>query len=95
MKLLIELKEDMAAKSKLIGKVVKLTWEDAWHNGKDYFTTKDIHDMPDYFLVTVGFVLRDNKKGITLSPEFIPENDRYRFAHHICRAMIRKVEVLK
>jgi len=80
--------------SKLLGKIVEVKWEDAWFSDRS-FNFDDIKKEDPFYLTTVGYVIRDDKTGITLSPELSFRSGLYRNCHHVCRAMIRKVRRLK
>ena len=77
--------------------IVKIDWEDAWSN-TDYWTIAEIKDRPTYDMILVGIVIRNDKTGITVARERLPNLSdgemRFRDIQHIPRAMIRKVKIL-
>ena len=77
-----------------IKKSVIITWEDAWSNNKAYFNPKSIIEEGPCMVTSIGFVIRDNKAGISLAHEDFG-SDEYRSIQHIPRAMIRKIRILK
>lgn len=79
-----------------IGDIVDITWEDAWASG-EYFTLEQIKKEKPYIGHTVGIVIRHDKTGTTLAQEFGfgARTADYRRVHHIPKAMVRKIKVLK
>ncbi len=72
--------------------IVRILWEDAWSD-PGYNTVDEVSREGPYHIESIGFVLRNNKAGITTSRERMA-NGRYRTIQHIPRAMVRKVDVL-
>ena len=73
--------------------IVRVLWEDAWSDPA-YTTLDEISREGPYMIETVGYVIRNNKNGITTARERITST-RFRNVQHVSRAMIRKVDILK
>lgn len=67
-----------------------ITWRDSWH-GYDAATERD-QVKGNKFLVTVGFLVRENKDEVILCTETAMEtgDDRVRFANGIVKKNIIK-----
>ena len=78
-----------------VGKMVCVTWEDAWASD-DYWTMDEIQASKPYLVDTVGVCVRDDKQFIATSRTVLhPPTERFRTVHVIPRAMVKKVRVLK
>ena len=73
--------------------LVKILWEDAWSD-PGYFSLKQIAEEEPYLIETVGWVIRNDKTGISTAREKFADG-RFRTIQHIGRPMIRKVEILR
>jgi hypothetical protein len=79
---------------KNLKKVVLVEWIDAWSDTA-YNTQREIDEHGAYMCYNVGFVLRDDDLGITMTRELSPDRSNFRYINHIPRAMIQSVTVLK
>ena len=80
-----------------IGDFVDVTWEDAWADGANYYSLKSISNEAPYIGHTCGKVIRHDRSGTTIAQQF-GFGDRvmeFRRIHHIPKAMVRKIKVLK
>lgn len=82
------------SKKSLVGEVLYLVWEDAWHSEHSYETVESIKTSKPYILETVGICIRDDESGITIATDKTP-GDEYRHISHRPRYMIKKIKVLK
>lgn len=73
-------------------KIMRIEWDDACHTSRQFYG----NELPDdsVRLVTVGHVVKENKKSICLAVE-ISEDDGFRHVHSIPKSLIRKKRVLK
>lgn len=71
--------------------VLRVSWRDAFF---DY----DAHDAseirPDYLVQTVGFLLADGPKFVSLAAEILPNGDGFRAITHIPTKLVKTREVL-
>lgn len=84
----------MGGKLSHVGKNVSVVWEDAWANSGNYYTPEDIGEEQPLVVEILGRCIRENKDGITLAMEILPDG-RFRHAFHVPRGMVRKVRVLR
>jgi hypothetical protein len=80
-------------KSKRPFKAVIVTWNDAWESQADA-TPEEIKHEP-VVQNTIGFLIRDNKKGITLATEYAEDGSGLRTTNFIPRGMVVKVKRLR
>jgi hypothetical protein len=80
-------------KSKRPFKPVIVTWNDAWESQEDA-TPEEIKHEP-VVQNTIGFLIRDNKKGITLATEYADDGSGLRTTNFIPRGMVVKVKRLR
>ena len=80
-----------------LGDIVDITWEDAWADSQNYYTVDSINSESPYIGHTVGKVIRHNKYGTTIAQEygFGSRVDDFRRVHHVPKAMVRKIKVLR
>jgi hypothetical protein len=72
--------------------IVQVDWEDAWSNGDYEYSQDEIDERGPLICHSAGFLVRDDKSGVTLVTEIFDErNDPFRKIQHIPRGMIRKV----
>jgi hypothetical protein len=71
--------------------IVRVDWEDAWSSTGDY--NQDDIDLHEPLIChSAGFLVRDDKSGVTLAVEIFDESDDpFRKVQHIPRGMVRKV----
>jgi hypothetical protein len=68
-------------------------WQDAHSDGGQHAESDIAHEA--LIVHTIGYVLRDDDKGVSIAAEFIPESDNYRAITFIPRALVLAVEGLK
>lgn len=72
--------------------LILVTWRDAWFD----FDEPDPQDVrEDYLVRTVGFVVAQNARFMSLAQELLPDGDGYRAVTHIPLASVETVENLK
>jgi hypothetical protein len=65
--------------------LVMVTWRDAYFD----FDQQGAEDpRPDYLVHTVGFLLNEGTKFISLAQEILPDGDGYRAVTHIPRSIV-------
>jgi hypothetical protein len=68
--------------------LVLVTWRDAWFD----FDGEDAGESrPDYLVTTVGFVLRDGPRFLSLAQEVLPDGDGFRAVTHIPRSVVESI----
>lgn len=68
--------------------LVLVTWRDAWF---DFDGDDDTESRADYLVTTVGFVLRDGPRFLSLAQEVLPDGDGFRAVTHIPRKVIESI----
>jgi hypothetical protein len=68
--------------------LVVVTWRDAWFD----FADDEVRD--DYLVRTVGFVVADGPRFVSVAQELLPDEDGFRAVTHIPRGMITEVRRL-
>lgn len=72
--------------------MVLVTWRDAWFD----FDEPDPQDArQDYLVSTVGFVVRETSRFLSVAQEVLPGGDGFRAVTHIPVAVIEKVTPLE
>lgn len=73
--------------------IVAVTWLDAHGSATD---TYGIGDIPHYAheLVTLGWLLRDDATGVSISNEYCGDQD-YRGVTFIPKALVKDIKILK
>ena len=83
--------EDGVADSDAGYPLVLVTWHDAWFD----FDQKDPEDCrPDYVVRTVGFLVNDGARFVSLAQEVLPDGDGFRAITHIPRSIIESISTL-
>lgn len=72
-------------------RIVKVEWEDAWNSGSTQFGDKELIEEPPFILRSTGYLVQNDKRGISLAMERGPGNRPNRYVTFIPRAMVRKV----
>lgn len=73
--------------------LVLVHWNDAWADSHDWASAEEVGVAHQVLkMVTVGWMLADNEKGISLFCEKSVEDGRFRGRTFIPRPMITKVE---
>jgi len=62
-----------------------VVWADAWF---DQDQMHDGHVRDEYLVQTVGFVIRETGKVLSLAAEVLPDGEGYRAVTHIPKAVI-------
>ncbi len=76
-------------------KVVEITWEDAW-SSDDHWTAEEIKNRGPFLLKTVGYLVYQDKRIITLSAEHkVNDSDRHKHIIVIPKSVVRYSRVLK
>jgi hypothetical protein len=72
--------------------LVVVTWRDAWFD----FDEPDPEDVrSDYLVRTVGFLLRQGPRFVSVAQELLPEGDGFRAVTHIPTAVVEKIASLR
>jgi hypothetical protein len=71
--------------------LVMVTWHDAWF---DFDQTSPEDCRPDYLVHTVGFLLSEGPRFISVAQEMLPDGDGFRAVTHIPVAIIERVTTL-
>jgi hypothetical protein len=70
---------------------VLVTWHDAWFD----FDQQDHEDCrADYLVRTVGFLVDDGPRFVSVAQEILPDGDGFRAVTHIPRSIIEQVRDL-
>lgn len=72
--------------------LVVVTWRDAWFDF-DQPDPEEIRD--DYLVTTVGYVVRNGPRFVSLAQEILPDGDGYRAVTHIPRSVICDVRTIE
>jgi len=71
--------------------IVLVTWHDAWFD----FDQQDPDDCrADYLVRTVGFLVDDGPRFVSVAQEILPDGDGFRAVTHIPRSIIEEVSEL-
>ncbi len=68
--------------------LVVVIWRDAFFDF-DQSNAEDIR--PDYLVHTVGFLLADGPKFVSLAQEVLPDGDGFRAVTHVPRSIVERV----
>ena len=72
--------------------LVLVTWRDAWFD----FDEPDPEDVrSDYLVRTVGFLLREGPRFVSVAQELLPEGDGFRAVTHIPAAVVENIASLR
>jgi len=71
--------------------LVLVTWRDAWF---DFDQAADDDERPDYLVRTVGFVVREGPRFVSIAQELLPEGDGFRAVTHIPWSVIEGIITL-
>jgi hypothetical protein len=72
--------------------LVLVVWRDAWFD----FDQKDEEESrSDYLVHTVGFLLSDGPRFVSLAQEVLPDGDGYRAVTHIPLAIVERLTYLE
>jgi hypothetical protein len=71
--------------------LVLVTWRDAWFD----FDEPDPEDArADYLVSTVGFLVRQGERFVSVAQEVLPDGDGFRAVTHIPTAVVEKITQL-
>jgi hypothetical protein len=71
--------------------LVLVTWHDAWFD----FEESDPEDCrPDYLVRTVGFLVNEGPRFLSIAQEILPDGDGFRAVTHIPVSIIEAVTTL-
>jgi hypothetical protein len=68
--------------------LVMVTWHDAWF---DFDQTEADDCRTDYLVKTVGFLLSDGPRFLSIAQEMLPDGDGFRAVTHIPLPIIERV----
>jgi hypothetical protein len=72
--------------------VVLVTWRDAWFD----FDEPDPEDArADYLVTTVGFLVRQGPRFVSVAQEVLPDGDGFRAVTHIPTAIVQSISPLE
>jgi hypothetical protein len=71
--------------------LVLVTWRDAWF---DFEEADDAESRSDYLVSTVGFVVREGARFLSVAQEVLPDGDGFRAVTHIPISVIESVVAL-
>jgi hypothetical protein len=72
--------------------LVLVTWRDAWFD----FDEPDPEDArADYLVSTVGFLVRQGQRFVSVAQEVLPDGDGFRAVTHIPTAVVERITQLQ
>ena len=71
--------------------LVLVTWRDAWF---DFDQASDEDERPDYLVRTVGFVVREGPRFVSIAQEVLPDGDGFRAVTHIPWSVVEGIVAL-
>ncbi|MGH7541667.1 MAG: hypothetical protein ACRELC_11770 [Gemmatimonadota bacterium] len=72
--------------------LVMVTWRDAWFE----FEEADPDDArSDYLVTTVGFLVRQGSRFVSVAQEILPDGDGFRAVTHIPLPVVRSIATLQ
>ena len=80
---------DVAEPARL--RLVAVTWTDAWF---DFDQAEDEEPRADYPVTTVGFLVRNGPRFVSLAQELLPDGDGFRAVTHIPLAVVESISTL-
>ena len=72
--------------------LVAVTWTDAWF---DFDQAEDEEPRADYPVTTVGFLVRNGPRFVSLAQELLPDGDGFRAVTHIPLAVVESISRLR
>lgn len=72
--------------------LVLVTWHDAWF---DFDQTSPDDCRPDYLVRTVGFLVSERPRVVSIAQELLPDGDGFRAVTHIPTSVIDSVTPLE
>jgi hypothetical protein len=71
--------------------LVLVTWHDAWF---DFEETDPQDCRPDYLVRTVGFLVNEGPRFLSIAQEVLPDGDGFRAVTHIPVSIVEEVTTL-
>ncbi len=68
--------------------LVMVTWRDAWF---DFEEPDGLESRSDYLVTTVGFVVRQGPRFLSVAQELLPDGDGWRAVTHIPVAVVESI----
>jgi hypothetical protein len=68
--------------------IVRIEWHDAWF---DYELEQPSLISPDYLVSTVGFLIAETTRVVSVAAEVLPDGGGYRAVTHIQRVLIDRI----
>jgi hypothetical protein len=72
--------------------LVAITWTDAWF---DFDQAEDEEPRGEYLVTTVGFLVRNGPRFVSVAQELLPEGDGFRAITHIPVAVVDSISTLR
>jgi hypothetical protein len=69
-------------------RLVLVRWRDAWF---DFDQGEADEERADYLVTTVGFVVREGPRFISVAQEILPDGDGFRAVTHIPRSVVEAI----
>ena len=83
--------EPADASDPILRPLVLVTWRDAWF---DFDQALDDDERPDYLVRTVGFVVREGPRFVSIAQELLPDDDGFRAVTHIPWSVVEGIVTL-
>jgi hypothetical protein len=84
--------EDLVPAAEVIASpLVLVTWRDAWF---DFDQGSEDDERPDYLVRTVGFVVREGPRFVSIAQEILPDGDGFRAVTHIPWSVVEGIVAL-
>lgn len=83
--------ESADASDPILRPLVLVTWRDAWF---DFDQALDDDERPDYLVRTVGFVVREGPRFVSIAQELLPDDDGFRAVTHIPWSVVEGIVTL-
>jgi hypothetical protein len=71
--------------------LVLVTWRDAWF---DFDQALDDDERSDYLVRTVGFLVREGPRFVSIAQELLPDDDGFRAVTHIPWSVVEGIVTL-
>ena len=83
--------DDASAPEAVARPLVLVTWRDAWF---DFDQSPDEDERADYLVRTVGFVVREGPRFVSIAQEILPDGDGFRAVTHIPWSVVEAIVAL-
>ena len=87
-----EQEPEVAAEAARDYPLVLVNWHDAWF---DFDQEGPEDSRPDYLVRTVGFLVSDGPRFVSVAQEILPDGDGFRAVTHIPRSIIESISRLE